>query len=168
MPTGPFHYAEAERLMNPPGTTPTPHTVAQAQVHATLALAAATALGHWNDPGMPPPDRLAWEQAASERPAAQQRSREAAERELEEFRAGYRGVTRDKRTTSTAEWFHAAVAAGCTGTSYDPDTDTIIHDGAPSCPVHEPGDVVPVEDRQQPLTQAWWGKFSQPRGKGPR
>ena len=47
--TGPEHYREAERLMAPkPGTEartflPTPLEISLAQVHATLALAAATA-----------------------------------------------------------------------------------------------------------------------------
>jgi hypothetical protein len=52
--TGPEHYYEAERLLTEqvfrdrPGSTTTrsfEETVAAAQVHATLAVAAATALG---------------------------------------------------------------------------------------------------------------------------
>jgi len=39
--TGPEHYVEAERLMHDPGWDDA-ITVAQAQVHATLALVAAT------------------------------------------------------------------------------------------------------------------------------
>ena len=54
MATGPVHYREAERLLSEQvcrdragGTTTRSfeQTVAAAQVHATLALAAATALG---------------------------------------------------------------------------------------------------------------------------
>jgi hypothetical protein len=42
---GPEHYRQAERLLrNEPWLPPTPAEVARAQVHATLALAAATAL----------------------------------------------------------------------------------------------------------------------------
>lgn len=69
--TGPEHYREAERLV---GTRPQANSaiIAIAQVHATLAHAAAIALGsrerdHEHDPdGMDPADRLAWEAAASE------------------------------------------------------------------------------------------------------
>ncbi|MGY1500843.1 hypothetical protein ACW4TU_30400 [Streptomyces sp. QTS52] len=51
--TGPEHYREAERLLKESHTILRPHeegpceadrTIAEAQVHATLALAAATAL----------------------------------------------------------------------------------------------------------------------------
>ncbi|MET7933432.1 hypothetical protein [Streptomyces sp. NPDC005322] len=51
--TGPEHYREAERLLAEACTIPRPHdeghceadrTIAEAQVHATLALAAATAM----------------------------------------------------------------------------------------------------------------------------
>lgn len=84
--TGPEHYREAEDLLaiaagiraaqaaGDPTRGPA-HEVdqatAEAQVHALLALAAATALGSWernggHDPGgMDPADRLAWEDAAS-------------------------------------------------------------------------------------------------------
>ena len=72
--TGPEHYREAERLLaeevfiTPHGTVTRSfeETVAAAQVHATLALAAATAL---NMPhphgGMEHADSLAWFKAAS-------------------------------------------------------------------------------------------------------
>lgn len=49
--TGPEHYREAERLLDPKGPLyvaeleAIPIIVARAQVHATLALAAATAFG---------------------------------------------------------------------------------------------------------------------------
>jgi hypothetical protein len=47
--TGPEHYAEAERLLRPDGesySAPARQAkLAEAQIHATLALAAATALG---------------------------------------------------------------------------------------------------------------------------
>lgn len=76
--TGPEHYREAERLLNPKGVLYTavpeeiPAVIAQAQVHATLALAAATALGargdgHPDEPrpaGMHPEDLIAWDWAA--------------------------------------------------------------------------------------------------------
>jgi len=50
--TGPEHYAEAERLLEQafePENAPAMTTILEAQVHATLALAAATA----NPPGHP-------------------------------------------------------------------------------------------------------------------
>jgi hypothetical protein len=58
--TGPEHYREAERIMDAlygrgRGSVPGEATyAAEAQVHATLALAAATALGHSRT------DQLAW------------------------------------------------------------------------------------------------------------
>lgn len=74
--TGPEHYAEAERLIGRvtepavvPGYGPVikagapPETIALAQVHATLALAAATGLGAANQPL---DDQMAWTEAASE------------------------------------------------------------------------------------------------------
>lgn len=42
---GPEHYAEAERLLEEMDYSTSADTLAAAQVHATLALAAATALG---------------------------------------------------------------------------------------------------------------------------
>jgi len=62
--TGPEHYQEAERLiedalsLNDEGADMSPH-IAVAQVHATLALAAATALSD-PDGGMPVPDWRVW------------------------------------------------------------------------------------------------------------
>jgi len=67
MATGPEHYREAERLLTEQvfrdraGSTTTrsyQETVAAAQVHATLALAAATALG------TAAADTAAWRDAA--------------------------------------------------------------------------------------------------------
>jgi hypothetical protein len=44
--TGPEHYARAEEIINGLSTTnPDPEHITTAQVHATLALTAATALG---------------------------------------------------------------------------------------------------------------------------
>jgi hypothetical protein len=37
---------------------------------------------------------------------------------------------------STAEWFAESRAAGCTGTGYDEENDTIEHKGELPCPVH--------------------------------
>lgn len=73
--TGPEHYCEAQRLlaMRPGGRIygdqiwhrPSPEDVARAQVHATLALAAATALTT-RPHGMPPADTTAWMATAAE------------------------------------------------------------------------------------------------------
>ncbi len=70
--TGPEHYAEAERLLaladrHTRGVTYAQEwtlTLAAAQVHATLALAAATAVGTAG------PDRHAWADAAATRLSA--------------------------------------------------------------------------------------------------
>lgn len=68
--TGPEHYREAERLTSVgdlghvgPGSQPEATNIALAQVHATLALAAATAS---NDAvtGMGPSDHRAWARVA--------------------------------------------------------------------------------------------------------
>lgn len=90
--TGPEHYQAAEKLLKrlsgqDPGSPWYHGITAAAQVHATLAVAAATAMSHWNSPDMPmpQPDRLAWEKAASERPAAQAREKAAREAEAAEF-----------------------------------------------------------------------------------
>jgi hypothetical protein len=69
--TGPEHYAEAERLLahaehHSSGATYGPEwtlTLAAAQVHATLALAAATAGGTAG------PDSRAWADVAATRPS---------------------------------------------------------------------------------------------------
>jgi hypothetical protein len=74
--TGPEHYKQAEELLAPVpdpgqvlqvGNRPHPEDVARAQVHATLALAAATALGRWDS--MPAKDCDEWLAAASSCPA---------------------------------------------------------------------------------------------------
>lgn len=70
--TGPEHYAEAERLLtladrHARGVTYTQEwtlTLTAAQVHATLALAAATAVGAAG------PDLHAWADIAATRPSA--------------------------------------------------------------------------------------------------
>lgn len=73
--TGPEHYREAERLLSGAVTTdnPFPHLrpdelLGAAQVHATLALAAATALGARGDGirvvGMHREDLTAWDDVA--------------------------------------------------------------------------------------------------------
>jgi hypothetical protein len=78
MATGPEHYLAAERLLRIL-TKPTehggtvidasmnPNVVAAAQVHATLALAAATALGREGEGStLPSQDRNAWFDVAAE------------------------------------------------------------------------------------------------------
>jgi hypothetical protein len=67
---GPWHYRQAERLLeaateHPPGTEVVRNLNAEAQVHATLALAAATALGLSARDGMRAGDADAWEEACS-------------------------------------------------------------------------------------------------------
>ncbi len=70
--TGPEHYAEAERLLtladrHTRGATYGPEwalTLTAAQVHATLALAAATAVGTAG------PDGHAWADVAATKPSA--------------------------------------------------------------------------------------------------
>lgn len=83
---GPTHYREAERLADRAnyytygdGGDPTigAALAAEAQVHATLALAAATALndhgdGSINGGGMPVADWDAWKDTASVRPGGHQ------------------------------------------------------------------------------------------------
>ena len=72
--TGPEHYQEAERLLQPDGESynaPARQAkLAEAQIHATLALAAATALGATQIPhgsgyftSMPWRDSEAWQDA---------------------------------------------------------------------------------------------------------
>lgn len=68
--TGPQHYAAAQSLVERSlGVEPdeAAYLVARAQVHATLALAAATALGlsDGGGAGMRGADAEAWERAAS-------------------------------------------------------------------------------------------------------
>jgi hypothetical protein len=72
--TGPEHYREAERLLAPGGrrnpwgdvepVAPSEAAVARAQVHATLALAAATAINP-SDYGMGRPEWTEWTAVAS-------------------------------------------------------------------------------------------------------
>ena len=91
--TGPENYREAERILRDDSdciceTTGCAHEAAQlnrALVHATLALAAATALGHLVEGGPLGPDRYAWICAASEHPGQQRRIREAEAAEAAEF-----------------------------------------------------------------------------------
>ena len=66
--TGPECYQEALRLVQAkPGRVPSLETTAVAQVFATLALAAATALGReGGDSRLPDKDRTAWFDVAAE------------------------------------------------------------------------------------------------------
>lgn len=89
--TGPEHYREAERLLEfareadaEPETSWTfDQAIQSAQVHATLALAAATALGTADQQNTD--DYNAWFRAASEHPRAAQRRREAERAEQAEW-----------------------------------------------------------------------------------
>ena len=75
MATGPEHYFYAEELLKRAeeghlGTMPLPNEAisritAGAQVHATLALAAATALHGSSDIGQPIDDDMAWRRVAA-------------------------------------------------------------------------------------------------------
>lgn len=51
--------------------------ISAAQAHATLALAAATAMSTWTETGMPQPDRMDWWRAASGEPAERERVKNA-------------------------------------------------------------------------------------------
>ena len=68
--TGPEHYKEAERILAPKEVdggyswSTSPADMSRAQIHATLALAAATALRVPG--GLPDKDWQAWYAAASE------------------------------------------------------------------------------------------------------
>ena len=42
----------------------------------------------------------------------------------------------DDSLSSTARWFTESKAAGCTGTSFNSDDDTIAHEKPGPCPVH--------------------------------
>ena len=75
--TGPEHYREAERLLAEAGAEGAegtyfvrPESLAAAQVHATLAHAAATALSGTHSGAMPAADFEAWRCAAAEEKAA--------------------------------------------------------------------------------------------------
>ena len=97
--TGPEHFTEAGKLLaaaskriigsdhewlHPPARRA--ELRAEAQVHATLALAAATALaGYIPESGMPEADKRAWYTTASEGPGEKQRVREARAAEAAEF-----------------------------------------------------------------------------------
>lgn len=90
--TGPEHYRVAERLIdsaheyNIEGDyAANTRCLAEAQIHATLSLAAATALGNLLEGGPLGADRYAWICAASEHPGQQQRIREAEAAEAAEF-----------------------------------------------------------------------------------
>ena len=97
MASGPEHYQAAERLLRiltkpveHGGTvidaSMNPNVAAAAQAHATLALAAATALSHYSpETGLTDADRRAWYVAASEGPGEKRRRREADAAELAEF-----------------------------------------------------------------------------------
>jgi hypothetical protein len=74
--TGPEHYREAERLLSEAGVGGAegtyfvrPESLAAAQVHATLAAAAATALGSTRTGAMPAADYEAWRAAAGDEAA---------------------------------------------------------------------------------------------------
>jgi hypothetical protein len=84
--TGPEHYKHAEALLDLAsdedfGTEAERSRHAAARVHATLALAAATALGRYiPEAGFTEADRRAWYVAASEGPGEKRRQiAEAAE-----------------------------------------------------------------------------------------
>lgn len=93
--TGPEHFREAEMhlkwstevLGDEDIAEPAGWHQRQAQVHATLALAAATALGRWTESGMPQPDRMDWWRVASGDPAERQRTKEAKAAEAADLRA---------------------------------------------------------------------------------
>lgn len=89
--TGPENYREAERLVDSAFRMPDQYGDAAeaarqdlmaAQVNATLALAAATALGGSD---VPAADWDAWYRTASEGPGDKRRRQEARDAELAEF-----------------------------------------------------------------------------------
>ena len=89
--TGPEHYEHAEMLLDMAsdedfGTEAEQSRFTAAQVHATLALAAATALGGDGD-GLPADDWDAWYKAASEGPGQKRRRSEARAAEAAELAA---------------------------------------------------------------------------------
>ena len=102
MATGVEHYGEAEHLLEVAHHIARPDSghsdedatrlvglaLQRAQVHATLAAAAATALSHYSpEPGLTDADRRAWYAAASEGPGEKQRQRAAEAAEMAEFAA---------------------------------------------------------------------------------
>jgi hypothetical protein len=88
--TGVEHYKRAQELLAAATTVADEHvlaTLAMAQVHATLADAAATALALHGLGRMPEADRDAWFAAASESPGRKAAARAAELAEIEEARA---------------------------------------------------------------------------------
>ena len=89
--TGPEHYREAEAALGTlyaleAGSPAEAARLAEAQVHATLALAAATALSRYTpEDKFPEADKRAWYVAASEGPADKQRQIEARKAGAAEF-----------------------------------------------------------------------------------
>ena len=78
MMNGPQHWEEADRILSgDPCEYGCPHSgcphemrmIARAQAHATLALAAATALRGTGDRGLPPVDFAEWARSAAVTPA---------------------------------------------------------------------------------------------------
>ena len=66
--TGPEHYKKAEfilKYVDEMDAEAARHSVAVAQVHATLAQAAATAMAAYTDDGMTPEDWGVWSEVAS-------------------------------------------------------------------------------------------------------
>lgn len=90
MATGPQHYAEidvcldaARRASDKGRDEDAAFWQREAQVHATAAMAAATALAHFNfGTSFPEADRTAWYQAASEGAPAQRAVSEITEGEV--------------------------------------------------------------------------------------
>nr|WP_119589208.1 hypothetical protein [Streptomyces scabiei] len=75
MATGPEHYDQAEKLLEESATALHPsdaaRIIAEAQVHATLALAAATAMSapvEGSEAGMGSPEFAAWYEIAGVKP----------------------------------------------------------------------------------------------------
>ncbi len=93
--TGPDHYLNAESDLEHAANADSKGRPADAaywmqaaQVHAALALAAATALGHYtSEDDFPQADRMAWYVAASEGPGEKRRQQEARAAERAEFAA---------------------------------------------------------------------------------
>lgn len=89
---GPDHYSEAERLVEMGELDGYPgeaerylRDIARAQVHATLALAAATALANYCGDRMTEGDSRRWFEAASAHPEHLRLRREADRAEAAEF-----------------------------------------------------------------------------------
>jgi hypothetical protein len=90
--TGPEHYREAEQLLGArrsgESAEEAASRLAEAQIHATLALAAATALTGEDD-------HLAWQETASERPPVR-RTADELDREAEQNRERLGWMTRSR------------------------------------------------------------------------